>query len=143
MRKGFLARKGVEDHYTWEKTIAKWEKYFDEVEIDVDRWNKPARIHIPKQTVPGGLTHTEFTNWALENVAGMPELCGSFVAIKLSKFLKDGFIIEDIPELIKGSDNSGASYNRYNSFTKDTLHKICLNICASRNLYEQRRTQNE
>jgi len=61
-RKGMLARQGVLEHYTWDKTAKIWEDYFDAVEFKgvQNKWDSPPRFAPSNFDVPEELGNSQF-----------------------------------------------------------------------------------
>lgn len=135
---GKAARQAVEDNYTWEKTAKIWEDYFDSV-IPLDKWDEPAKIHVPDLNVPSEMTDSEFVSWAFTNIAGRPELLNSYLSVRLTRDLGLGMCVEGLSNMLVDQEHSSEAYARFGDFTKEALANHLLHICKQKNLFEQKR----
>jgi glycosyltransferase involved in cell wall biosynthesis len=92
LRAGHLARKGVLEHYTYERTAAVWADHFDSVKPRPHRqtWDAPAKPVRPNLSIPDGLSDEEWVRWGMCNVAGRPDLADSFTAMRMARDLNWG-----------------------------------------------------
>lgn len=89
-RKGDMARLGAIKNYDYQKTVQTFMDYFDTVEKNPNRWNKPPRLHEPNTNLTG-VRQEEFVNWAIINILGMPEKLGTHFAARLNREFSVGF----------------------------------------------------
>jgi glycosyltransferase involved in cell wall biosynthesis len=138
---GVNARKQVEKYYTWENTSKIWEEYFDSVK-PLDKWREPAKITIPNFQLPGELSDMEFVNWALDKIAGRPDLKNGYLAIKMARDLSLGMCLQGLPNILS-NESSSNSYTRYGSFDREVLAKHFVQVCNNKNIFEKRRIEYE
>jgi hypothetical protein len=97
-RKGFQARKGVEEYYTWDKTAKIWESYFDSIELvgAQGKWDtSPYSAFEPKTSMPAeNMSNSEFLDWAITNVLNRPELKNTYFSMTILRDLNYGVSIQ-------------------------------------------------
>jgi len=91
-RMGFLARKGVLEHYTYDKTAEIWANHFRSVKLkDLSTtWNSPSRLFTPNENFPAELSNEEFIRWGVTHILNQPKKVNSFMAIRLARDLNWG-----------------------------------------------------
>ncbi len=96
-RMGNMARKGVEQYYTWDRTAAIWENYFDNVKLTglQGKWDTPQIQMQNIPPVPENLSNAEFIDWVILNVMQEPRYLNSRFAMKLLNDLNYGGYAED------------------------------------------------
>ena len=89
---GRNARRGVEEHYTYDKTAKLWENYLDQVPLrpHIETWDSPARLHQPVRELPMHLPDEEFVRWGMVNIAGRPDLAHSYLSLRILRDLQWG-----------------------------------------------------
>jgi len=88
----FKARRGVEKHYSYDKTAQIWMDHFDSVPLQDHAltWNSDAKIFEAATEAPGWLTDEQFVKWGMLNVAGRPDLVNSLTALRMIRDLSWG-----------------------------------------------------
>lgn len=137
-RKGYEARRGVEEHYTYERTAKVWEGHLDSVVVR-DLWDSPPRIHRPAEKIPEGLTNEELVRWGIVHVAGRPELADSYTALRMVRDLNWGACLPQAGGLYFNEMSSLGAQPRYQPFGRDDALKALYNLCEQRNHWERRR----
>ncbi len=138
LKKGFDARKGVLDNYTWRKCADVWEEAIDSV--GYGNWNLPANFHTPNLNIPQIPSNSDFVDWCIVNILGMPEKIGSYWAMSLLRDLNHNcsnnygeFGITD--DSILGARNKLAPFNR-----NDLVNKF-VQLNDFRNYWENERVK--
>lgn len=75
--------------YSYDESALKWEQVLDSIVIN-DRWGIPNTCPSSAKEVPYGLSNSQFVEWGLTKVAGRPELCSSYFAVKTVRDLDIG-----------------------------------------------------
>jgi len=141
-KKGWEARKGVETHYTWEQTCSRWMAHFDSIQVrpQSQTWLSPPRFHTPNLSCPNNLTNEEFVRWGLANIAGRPDLVGSYMSVRMTRDLNWGARL--------GQGMGGQYFNdastlgnsgRLQPFDRNEATKVMLEMANRQNHWEQRR----
>lgn len=140
-KKGFEARKATELHYDWDKTSKIWEKHFDSVPLkDVaSTWESPVKIHEPNTEIPINLTPEQFIQWAIINVAGRPELCNHYMAMRLIRDIQWQSTTEHTGDIYFNDLSAIGTRPKRKDFTREDALKELRNICDYNNFWEQKR----
>lgn len=93
-RNGEQARKGVEEHYSWDKSAKMWSDYFDSVEVE-DKWEEPPKLFTPNYNVPSNLSNKDFRNWCLINILNEPQKIYQYFGMELLRDLNYGVVIQN------------------------------------------------
>lgn len=97
---GFLRKKGLEarqaylKNYNYDKTAAKYEQYFDSLDINYlnNLWQNPFSFHKIDENIPNDyVSNTDFSKWLILNVLGEPEKLNTYFHTKLLKEINYGF----------------------------------------------------
>lgn len=95
-RMGYLARKGVLENYTYEKTSKIWANHFRSIPLKDHSltWNSPSRVFVPKLPKPDqngdllpNLNDEEFVRWCIINILNRPDKINSYTALRLARDL--------------------------------------------------------
>jgi glycosyltransferase involved in cell wall biosynthesis len=142
-KKGFEARKGVENYYDWNKTAKVWENLIDSVPTKDKSvtWTSPADIHTPVRDVPAYLEGEQFVQWALINVAGRPDLCNSYIAMRLIRDLQWGSTVESTVDRLDSELSSQGVRDRRKNFGKEDILRLLKALCDHRNFWETQRVE--
>jgi len=84
-----LAKKGVADHYTWEKVSSVWEEVIDATGYGY--WDRPMNIHAIPNTPPPNCSNEDFIRWGFEQVASRPNLIRTRFFDEMLSDLNNGF----------------------------------------------------
>lgn len=122
-KKGFEARKGAETHYNWNNIAATWAKHIDELPLQSTSltWGSPPQIHNPPQEVPGNFPPELFVRWAIANVLGRPDLCDSFMALRLTRDLQWGSSETGFGDLYFNEAGAVGEKSRRKDFSSDNV----------------------
>lgn len=138
LKKGWEARKAVEEHYTWDKTAKQWEQQFDGV--PAANWRSPPRYHQPNMNIPQGLSNDDFVRWCINYVAGRPELDGSPMALRFCRSLNWGYAISQGPGSTLFNEMSVlGSQPSMKPFSRDDVVRECVALCENKNRWEAAR----
>ena len=135
-QKGTMARLGVIKHFDYQKSAQRLMDWFDEVEVDPNRWNEPPRLFTPATTVPQ-MRQDQFIDWLICNVLGEPERLGSHFAARLHREFNQGY-----------KDNPGTNYHltdesvwgartNIQPLNPDALVNDLKEMCLRRNYWEE------
>lgn len=88
----YRARKGVEEHFNYEKTVSRLAAYFRSVpqRRREETWAGPPRAHTPNFDIPDGLSDAEWVRWCFAHVLGRPDLADSYPALRMMRDLAWG-----------------------------------------------------
>jgi glycosyltransferase involved in cell wall biosynthesis len=91
-RDGWLARKGVLEHFTYDRTAGLLADHFASVppRPRAETWGSPNRVLAPNTDVPPGLSHEEWVRWCFAHVVGRPDKADSFAALRMVRDLNWG-----------------------------------------------------
>lgn len=128
IKEGMRTRRLAMNNYSYDRSAKMWEDHFDSLELPdhSKTWCSPANYHEPAEEIPSDLTNEEFIRWALVNVAGRPDLIGTYYALKLVNDLNMGFV--------EVARNARATFKQSNAAQR------LLEICENRNAWEHKRT---
>lgn len=138
---GDKARKGVENHYTWEKTTQKWMGVFDNLPLPLheETWDSPARIHIP-QLAPAEFPSNEaLVEWAIDNVLGRPDLKNSYMAFRLVRDLNWGVSLLGTGGTYQNENCMIGIKNNLKEFGSNDVLSDLRKICETNNEWERKR----
>lgn len=138
-RKGFEARRAVEEHYTYDRTAKIWEAHLDSVVPRPELWASPPRLHRPAAAAPPGMTNEEFVRWGITHVAGRPELLNSYTALRMLRDLNWEMTTRGTGGLYFNEDSTLGSMNRQQPFDRDRAVEELLKLNAQLNHWESRR----
>lgn len=128
-RMGYMARKGVLEHYTYEKTAKIWADHFLSVKLKDHKntWFSKSRLFQPNTNIPNNLSNEEFIRWCVAHVLNKPEKMNSYLANRLTRDLNWGTTTDGLSGLV-WNDSSAIgieAISRRNKFTqKDALEKL-------------------
>lgn len=139
----FDARKGVEEHFTYERTAKIWTEYFDSLSLpeQSQTWLSPPCYHQPAQQIPDGLSNEQFVKWCMVNVAGRPDLAHSYLSLKMTKELHWGCTMVGTGGLAFNEASMLGLQPRWSDFTREHALKVFLGLAQHKNEWEQRRSQ--
>jgi glycosyltransferase involved in cell wall biosynthesis len=146
MRKGYMARQGVELNYTWERTAKIWENYLDTVPVKPveQTWLSPMKIHQPQlQGVPPNLTNEEFAKWAIVNIAGRPDLLNSYLLLRLIRDLNWGHVLDNKTDTYFNELSNLGIKPIIKEFSRQDAVNELLKICDNRNFWEKQRDETQ
>lgn len=138
-KKGLTALKGAKEHFTWDKTYKKLEKHFDNILQKPKRkeWNAKPDIRIPKDDRPINIPHEDFLKYMFTNVLCEPEKIGSYMYLKLNRFLTYGARLETKGGLVFNDSSVLASQGKWNSYNQKKCSEELLRIREEKNIHEQ------
>lgn len=142
------ARRGVENHYTWERTTEKWMEAFDRLAGTGEsaaascRWDSPPTTHTPLPVPKTFGTNEELVRWCIKHVLGQPEKVDSYLALRLIRDLNWGKSMKNITGTSYANESSYlATMSNMQAFTTDHMVAELTAMCEHRNLWENRRWQ--
>lgn len=143
-RMGYEARKGVEEHYTYEKTAKKWEEYFDSIEErpETNTWGSPAQIFRPNTNVPNGLSDDQFVAWGMNHVVGRPDMANGYAALRMVRDLAMGLTSPQAGGLYFNELSTLGLPPRCRTFNRDAAMQEMLKLNDNWNFWETQRTKN-
>lgn len=142
-RSGFLARQGVLQNYTYERTAKVWEEHFlsSPLRDHATTWDSPPRFIKPNTNFPAGLSNEDWVRWGISQVMGRPDLADSYMAMRMTRDLNwgsttggmGGVPFNDASALGLEMEAQRARYDR------DTALKQMLAAAEQWNHWERRR----
>jgi glycosyltransferase involved in cell wall biosynthesis len=141
-KKGYDARKGVETHYTWDRTAKLWEKHFDAVGVkDLGKtWNGPASIYNPNPNFPTNVANETFIKHAIINITGETELIESFMAARMLKDLNYGATTRGIGGIYFNDLSALGVRPEWIPYTRQHVIDELMNYRNNKNNWEALRT---
>jgi glycosyltransferase involved in cell wall biosynthesis len=134
--RGHKGRRAVEEHYTWDRTFARWEGAMQALSL-LDRqetWRSPPRYHSYPEAPPRPMDDEEFVRWCICDVAGRPDLDGSYLTMRLVRdigwgatFAIGGYVQEDS---ILGERRKPTPFGRKEAYL------LCKDMADRRNKWE-------
>lgn len=142
-RMGFAASTAAKEHYNYDKTAKIWMDHFDGLELPSHdlTWNSPAKIHTPNTNVPDGLNDEEFVRWAMQNVAGRPDLVNSYTGLRMIRDISWGRTIGHMGGLYVNEMASLGMQDHIENFDREKAMQRMLDLCEMRNVWERARTK--
>jgi glycosyltransferase involved in cell wall biosynthesis len=142
-RMGWQARKGVLEHYTYDRTAKIWADHLLSVPLRDHSvtWDSPPRYHEPNTRIPDGLSNEEWVRWCFVNVLGRPDLVDSYAAVRMTRDLNwrtttggmGGFIYNDASALGLEVETRRTAFDRQAALDQ------MLNTVGEWNYWERRR----
>jgi len=144
---GKLARKNFEEKYQWHLSGAKWESYFDSIELPPpnESWMSAPKIRRPEakpEEIPQNVTHKGLAQWLISSVLCEPEKLDTFFEARLCR---------DLSYQSSTGTTGGMYYNESsaafdgaatrNPFNFDMAYDHMKALCERRNHWEQMRMQ--
>lgn len=144
-RLAFETRRAVENHFTYEKAAKAWMDVYDGFALRSmnETWGSPPRYHqpAPLETAPQGLTNEQFVLWGLINVAGMPELINSYLAMRMVRDLNWEATVSHMGGLYFNEMSTLGTMPRYEPFNRERCYEEMRKLAENRNHWERRRDQ--
>lgn len=136
------ARKGVEEHFTYERTAKIWASYFESLSLpeQTQTWLSPPRYHESAQQMPMELSDEEFVQWGLINIAGRPDLIKSFMSLKITKELHWGCSTVNTIGLSFNEASMLGIQPRWTDFKREDAIRIFMGLCQEKNHWEKIRS---
>lgn len=141
-KKGYDARKGVENNYTWDKTSKMWEEYFDSVPLidQSETWGSAPKIFVPNMNFPNNVANEYFIKHAIINITGEPELIESYMAARMLKDLNYGATVRGLGGVYINDLSSLGVRPEWIPYTRQHVIDELLNYRNTKNHWEQIRT---
>jgi len=142
LKAGRETYKAARKHYSWDKTAAVWEKYFDSLEVpdQSTTWDSPPRIHTPNLQIPQGLSYEQLVKWGFANIWGRPDMINSYAALKMMRDLNYGFAVTDTGDTRFNEGSLLANKQHYQPFTREDAIRKMLQYNQLDTRWEQDRT---
>lgn len=141
---GRNARKGVETHYTWDKTAAVWMDVIDSLPLRslADTWDSPPRLHNP--ILPSGTASSNevLVKWCIQNVLGRPDMIDSYLALRLIRDLNWGVTTTNSEEYLS-EDTILSLHKKLRPFNVEDMIGELLYMCKVNNEWENKRCLNQ
>jgi len=143
---GEKTRENFEKYYQWNLSGAKWEEYFDSVEVKPieETWASPPKIHQPKpkpEQQPQA-TFTDIAKWLIVEVLGDESKLNTFFEARL---------IRDLMYKSSTASTGGMYFNESSAafsgtssreeFNFDIAYNQMHNLCNRTNSWEQKRVE--
>ncbi len=136
-KKSQEVRAATELHYTWQKTGAKWEKFFDDTNHRAN-WSRPAHYLNRVDKAPEGIGDADLVKWLLAAVLQRPDLIGSYLQLRLERDLMWGSATYNGGADIFSDMGAVSRPNRV-PFNRDVLIGEFNKAVDKHNHYEKRR----
>lgn len=149
-RRGYAARKAVEEHYNWDQTAKRWMDHFDKtpdrrrvfcndsIEL-TDRWNSPAHLLPAAPQPPEGLSDADFVRWGISEVAGRRDLANSYTAMRISRDLSWGMSQAGFGGLCFSDNSTLGTMPRSQAFTRQDAMNAFRSMAERYNHFERLR----
>lgn len=125
-RRGFQARKGVEQHYNWDTIGQTWEDHFDSIVLTgkQGKWDSAPNIASQSQPIPDNLSNHDFVQFCIHNILQEPRLEHSYLALQLVHNLNYGAMIDG---------------GKLQEFTRNNVIDLFTSMTNNKNVCEQAR----
>ncbi len=142
--KGKDSRRLVEKHYSWDATAKKWERCFDYFECSDQKysWLRPEPlIHQPATESPPHLSNEEFTRWAIEHIAGRPDLVNGYMSMRMTRDLNWGACHPGTGGIYFNEAGLLGSQETIKDFQRKDAAEALFQLCEINNLWEMERVK--
>lgn len=145
MQLGMQAHEAYKTHYNWDSTAAKWESYFETVDIDYYErmWRSPPRyIEIPSQA-PQGLNNKDFARWIVSTYLKDPRYINSYLEARLIRDLNYGVTAPGLSGMYFNDDSASPMFHKphWQEFDRQVAVNHFVELAKRHNIWEQRRWQ--
>lgn len=142
LRKGFEARKAYDQHYGYEKSAAKFEKYFDSLRVEEldKRWYSPPRILgiADYQEMPR-TDNQDYAEWLIRDVLGEAQYIGSYMHSRLIKELNYSTSLGGLGGVYLNEDSFVNAEPKHIEFNRRKAYDHFSSLARMRNHWEKER----
>jgi hypothetical protein len=144
VQSGKRTRECFEKYYQWHLSGAKWEMYFDSVEIQPfeKTWGSPANIQSPKEKIKiqQGTSSKQLAKWLIANVLRDPSKLNSYFEFRLTRDLTYQSATHSTGGMYFNESSAAFSgQNTRHPFNFDMAYDQMVGLCNRRNKWEQKR----
>lgn len=140
-KKAYDTRKATELYYDWNKTAKIWENYFDSIQLKnhENTWKSPVKTHQYPTDIPINLSAEEFVQWALLNVVNQPELCNSYMALRMTRDIQWKSTTDNTGQFFQNEMSAMGIRPKRKDFTKEDAVRELIALRENINMWEKRR----
>lgn len=135
-QKGTMARMGVIKHFDYQKSAQRLMEWFDEVQLDPQRWYEPPRLFTPATQLPS-LKQEQFVDWIICNVLGEPERLGTHFAAKLHREINQGYKETSGTNYHLTDDSVWGARTNIQGTSPEAMANDLRGMCENRNHWER------
>lgn len=139
---GMNIRTNALKHFNWEDTCNNWIKAINSCQIK-NNWNNPPRLHNIPPNYPDGMNNEQFVRWAFMNIAGRPDLCNSYLSMKILRDLDQGFTSANKFGPYQNDMSMLGYRSRLSNYDRNIVCNELALIGQIKNVWEQKRCSNQ
>lgn len=138
LKKGMEARQGAEKWYNWGRFGKTYYEAISSLGSPELPWDAPPRLHQPNTNIPAALSDANFVRWGLVNVAGRPDLVGTWVELKMMRDLYWRNKVEGLGGAYI-NECSILSQQNFPPYTRERALNEMMEMASRKNFFEKRR----
>jgi glycosyltransferase involved in cell wall biosynthesis len=142
LRKGFDARKAYDKHYGYDKSAARFEQYFDTLNVQAlnNKWlSEPRILPIAAYDEMPTIDNQHYAEWLISHVLGEPKYIGSYMHSRLIKELNYSTSLGGLGGIYLNEDTFVNSEPKHIAFTRQNAYEHFASMARMRNHWEKER----